>query len=78
MADAAEILHSKVQAEHLGICNTCLLNCYWQSCPTGGWWIHEWPNRLMETRYKADPRMTHDANPGWQPTEVETDVPGVG
>lgn len=54
--------------DHLGICNTCLLNCFWQESPTGGWWIHEWPNRLLESRIKGG-HGAHNADPGWKPRE---------
>ena len=40
-------------------CNDCHTLCWWQSCPTGGWWIHD-----------QHPDNGHDANPGWQPLEI--------
>jgi hypothetical protein len=41
-----------------GKCIECQTQCWWQDCPTGGWWIH--------TNHPAD---NHDADPGWRPME---------
>ena len=60
--------------EHQGICGFCLLNCFWQDAPTGGWWIHDWPNKTIEELYKTHPHLKHDASPGWDPVIPDKDV----
>ena len=70
----AEVTVLPAQPQNLSICSKCLLNCYWQDAPGGGWWIHEWPNRLLEAQVKNDPRKVHDADPGWEPTQHGEDV----
>ena len=71
-----EVVVLPARPADLSICTKCLLNCYWQDCPTGGWWRHEWPNKAYEKAIKSDPRKEHDADPGWQPTpeDEETSV----
>lgn len=60
-------------SEHEGLCLHCNFSCFWQDCPTGGWWIHEWPNKSIEKQWKK--QAEHDADPGWNPAE-EMDVNG--
>lgn len=56
---------------HEGICNVCEIVCFWQPCPTGGWWIHDWPTKEIEGHVKG--LHEHDADPGWKPVEVDDD-----
>ena len=62
---------------HLGVCNLCLIPCFYQDMPGGGQWCHEWPpNPQIEKWWKEGP-YNHDADPGWTPVIPEEDVPGV-
>lgn len=59
---------------HAGVCLRCSIPTFWQDCPTGGWWIHQWPDKEIEA-FMKDPanNVAHDADPGWNPQETETD-----
>ncbi|QZE10391.1 hypothetical protein SEA_SCOOBYDOOBYDOO_40 [Mycobacterium phage ScoobyDoobyDoo] len=55
---------------HLGVC-MCGQPCFWQECPTGGWWVHEWQSPEIEQWSKQT--SPHDAHPGWWPKESTDD-----